>query len=601
MTLEPWWLFYLGHAIYLSFSLFYPPSLHSPYPDLCCTLCPNCANYPGKKIMSQPGKDEAGRVQRPSAFATALLIIIQLTSRLFTFAANQLILCKLSPATLGIATQLELYLNTTLYFSRESIRIAIQRQPLRIIANQKHTEEAFYREIQDENLAASQSVVNISYLSLAMGFPFAIILTIFYMHFTPHEAAKTPHYETSVIITGVASLLELGSEPFFAIVQQHMLYKKRAVVEMSAAFMKSFIVCSTFAWAIRVDRDIGVFPFALGHLGYSLTLIGGYAMKMPGIARKRHFSLFPTRVKSRYATTIIIAEVNATLTFCSKRPNYLAGRFSYQLLSLSANAFFQSAVKHLLTQGDSMVLATMSSLEDQGIYALASNYGGLVARIIFQPIEESSRTLFASLLSPREGTSPDPSSIRSAKTNLTGILRAYGLLSIIIFPFAPFLVPPILHLLGGRRWTSLQDNLLTTYCYYIPFMAFNGITEAFVSSAASPVELRRQTRWMGAFSASFIFAAYVFLKIGDTGPQGLVWANIVNMIVRTVWSYFFIDSYLRQHQNALALVDFCPRISTQIVGIMATAIMITQPKSTIENLEELFRMIVLNGVYALIV
>lgn len=250
--------------------------------------------------MSQPEDDEAGRVQRPSAFATALLIIIQLTSRLFTFAANQLILCKLSPATLGIATQLELYLNTTLYFSRESIRIAIQRQPLRVISNQENTEKVSHREIQDENLAASQSVVNISYLSLGMGFPFAIILTIFYMHFTPQEAAKTPHYDTSIIITGVASLLELGSEPFFAVVQQHMLYKKRAVVEMSAAFMKSFIVCSTFAWASRVDRDIGVFPFALGHLGYSLILIGGYAMKMPSIARKKHFSLLPARVKPRY-------------------------------------------------------------------------------------------------------------------------------------------------------------------------------------------------------------------------------------------------------------------------------------------------------------
>lgn len=259
--------------------------------------------------MSQPGKDEAGRVQRPSAFATALLIIIQLTSRLFTFAANQLILCKLSPATLGIATQLELYLNTTLYFSRESIRVAIQRQPLRVVANQDDTDEASKREIQDENLTASQSVVNISYLSLAMGFPFAIILTMFYMHFSPKEAAETPHYDTSVIVTGVASLLELGSEPFFAVVQQHMLYKKRAVVEMSAAFMKSFLVCCTFAWAIRVDRDIGVLPFALGHLGYSLTLIGGYAMKMPSIAKKKHFSLLPTRVKSRYVTRNTKAEV----------------------------------------------------------------------------------------------------------------------------------------------------------------------------------------------------------------------------------------------------------------------------------------------------
>ena len=291
------------------------------------------------------------------------------------------------------------------------------------------------------------------------------------------------------------------------------------------------------------------------------------------------------------------------LTVSSKRSSYFAGRFSYQLLSLSASTFLQSAVKHLLTQGDSMILATMSSLEDQGIYALASNYGGLVARIIFQPIEESSRTLFSSLLNPRENTAPDPNSVKNAKAHLTGMLRGYGLLLIIIFPLAPSLVPLMLHLLGGRRWTSVQvDNLLMTYCYYIPFLAFNGITEAFVSSAANPVELRRQTVWMGAFSASFVFAAYIFLKVGNTGAQGLVWANIVNMTIRTVWSYFFINSYLRQYQDALVLAQFSPRIPTQISGVIATSIMIAKSQNPGDNfLHEFFRIVAFNGVYVLIV
>ena len=260
--------------------------------------------------MSQQGKNGAGRVRRPSAFAIAFLIMIQLTSRLFTFASNQLILRKLSPAILGIATQLELYLTTTLYFSRESVRIAIQRWPLRVVAGQENAGAASHREIWDENLTASQSVVNISYLSLGMGFPLAIILTLSYMRFAPQEAIGTPYYNTSVMITGVASLLELGSEPFFTVVQQHMLYKKRAVVEMSAAFVRSLIVCSTFVWASRNSRDVGVFPFALGHLGYSLALIWGYAMTMPSIARQGNFSLLPARIKTRYAKASIRAKVD---------------------------------------------------------------------------------------------------------------------------------------------------------------------------------------------------------------------------------------------------------------------------------------------------
>lgn len=250
-----------------------------------------------------------------------------------------------------------------------------------------------------------------------------------------------------------------------------------------------------------------------------------------------------------------------------------------------------------------MILAALSSLEDQGIYSLASNYGGLVARIIFQPVEESSRTLFASLLNPGEVSVPDPHSVNVAKTHLVDISRAYGLLSIIIFPLAPSLVPRLLHLLGGRRWTSIQvDRLLVVYCYYIPFLAFNGITEAFVSSAASPLELRKQTGWMGAFSASFILAAYIFLKICNMGAQGLVWANIVNMAVRTVWSYEFIDSYLRRHQNRLVLAELSPRLCTQFSGILATFIMVSNPGNlSDDDFYSNIRAIALNAAYIIIV
>lgn len=265
--------------------------------------------------------------------------------------------------------------------------------------------------------------------------------------------------------------------------------------------------------------------------------------------------------------------ISTSLPVHSEQSKYLAGIFSCQLVSLAANVFLQSAVKHLLTQGDLMILAAMSSLEDQGIYSLASNYGGLVARIIFQPIEESSRTLFSSLLNSRGAATPNPSNVNIAKTHLVDILRVYGLFSIIVFPLAPSLMPQILHLLGGGRWNSLQvDHLLMLYCYYIPFLAFNGITEAFVSSAASRLELRKQTKWMGAFSASFVLAAYIFLKIGNMGARGLVWANIVNMTVRIVWSYFFINSYLHRHQIGLALSEIGPGFRTFMAGTLVTSI-----------------------------
>lgn len=46
-----------------------------------------------------------------------------------------------------------------------------------------------------------------------------------------------------------------------------------------------------------------------------------------------------------------------------------------QLFRLSATMTFQSIVKHVLTEGDKLILSWFSPLQDQGGYALAVNYG----------------------------------------------------------------------------------------------------------------------------------------------------------------------------------------------------------------------------------
>jgi len=259
------------------------------------------------------------------------------------------------------------------------------------------------------------------------------------------------------------------------------------------------------------------------------------------------------------------------VTSHSNPSNYFLGLFSRQVTSLAANVFFQSLVKHVLTQGDTMMLAALSGLEDQGIYSLASNYGGLIARIIFQPLEESSRNLFSALLSPDENGSLNGIHVRTTKGHLVDVLRAYQLLSVLIFPLGPMMVPQLLHILGGRQWASPKvGDLLSVYCYYIPFLAFNGITEAFVSSAASSQQIRKQTAWMGVFSACYALAAYMFLEVANLGAYGLVLANIVNMIVRTFWSYNFIKTYLRRNGCSLYTSEVAIRPASFILCAVAS-------------------------------
>ncbi|KAL4998091.1 Rft protein-domain-containing protein [Aspergillus recurvatus] len=512
--------------------------------------------------MSQAARNASGMLASAIS-GTTILIFVQLASRVLIFASNQMILRSLSPSILGIAAQLELYLISILYFSRESIRAAIQRQPLESLpANPAATigTDALSSVKEQEKTriraASSQSIVNMSYLSIGMGVITATAFAAFYVRFASGEISEVPYYRTGVAITTIASLIELGSEPIFAIIQQYMLYSKRAAVEISAAFSKSLVTCGTSIWAVRNGHSLGVLPFALGHLFYALIIFCGYFVVALRQFNDWPFSFLPCRISP------------------SDNSVYVGGRFSWRLVTLSASVFFQSVVKHLLTQGDSMILAAMTSLQDQGIYSLASNYGGLLARILFQPIEESSRLIFSSLLSI--GGSKDlVANATTAKGHLLNVMRGYMMIAVLIIPLGPTLAPKALHILGGRRWTAPEvDGLLALYCYYIPFLAFNGIGEAFVSSVANPAELRRQAAWMGVFSACYAIAAYLFLSVGGLGARGLVYANIVNMSVRIIWSYSFVQKYLRQHKLELSMNEFALRPSTYAAGAIVAVLLL---------------------------
>ena len=215
----------------------------------------------------------------------------------------------------------------------------------------------------------------------------------------------------------------------------------------------------------------------------------------------------------------------------SQDVHYVVSYFSVPLLHLIGSLFFQTGIKWLLTEGDKLLITSLASLEDQGMYALAANYGGLIARMIFQPIEISSRNLFANLCATpsqssansdptqKKTTSPQAKeNLTTASTILTTLLHAYALLSLICFSVGPSAAPLLLNLVAGSRWSS-AGSVLGTYCYYIPFLAMNGVSEAFVAATASTKDLRDQSFWMAGFSVLFAVSAWLFLSVLGWGAQ----------------------------------------------------------------------------------
>jgi oligosaccharide translocation protein RFT1 len=217
------------------------------------------------------------------ASATGFLVLIQVSSRGLTFIANQVVLRNVSHETLGAAAQLELYSITVLYFSREFIRTAIQRQPSGSVSktsgarnpnDAKPQSTAVGRD--DIDPEASQTIVNMSYISITLGILLALVLGASYLRFSTEEVTQIPCLQIGVKLVCVACCVELATEPFFAIIQQRFLYKTRAIVETVAAISRCAATSITSMWAVRTGRDVGVLPFAIGHLVYALTLLCGY-------------------------------------------------------------------------------------------------------------------------------------------------------------------------------------------------------------------------------------------------------------------------------------------------------------------------------------
>lgn len=213
------------------------------------------------------------------------------------------------------------------------------------------------------------------------------------------------------------------------------------------------------------------------------------------------------------------------------------------------------------------------------MYAVSANYGGLIARMLFRPIEDSSRNLFAKLCAAKPDaadptttkeqsngdvktgptTASESKSIVQAADILRNILRFYSIASLIVFAIGPVAAPLLLQLVAGARWAdSGAGEVLSTYCYCIPLLAINGVSEAFVAATASTKELQRQSLWMGLFSAGFAVSAYTFLRVLQLGAKGLVLANCVNMALRIVFNLEYAKRFFAEHDVQLVLAELLP-------------------------------------------
>jgi len=111
--------------------------------------------------------------------------------------------------------------------------------------------------------------------------------------------------------------------------------------------------------------------FALGQLAYSSVVYLNYA-RVYGVPLLR-------KPKSKQKAKPQPRCARSTEHWGQKLIVLRSGYFDKRLLGLSLTMTGQSVIKHILTEGDKLLLTFFSPLHDQGGYALAANYGAFAA------------------------------------------------------------------------------------------------------------------------------------------------------------------------------------------------------------------------------
>jgi len=273
--------------------------------------------------------------------------------------------------------------------------------------------------------------------------------------------------------------------------------------------ISTFILVSYF--------EMGLLSFGISQIIYSWVLVLGY------------FGYF-------------LSTKSNVNSFRDLFPRFSRPYFNPATMDLVLTFSWQAVQKLVLQEGEKFVLYFTSSLPNQGIYSIVNNLGSLVARFLFQPLEEISFSAFSEIAN-RPGPSLDEKrrEISYLIKTLFKVMFSIGLYFIAFGPSYSFF---LLNNLYGPKYADTEAPfVLSCYCFYVCFMAINGITEAFVQSLADQSQLAFFNLLMTFFSVTFVSFAVVLIHQLDTA--GLILANCLNMAMRIFFSVRFIKNYLQ--------------------------------------------------------
>ncbi|XP_004864410.1 protein RFT1 homolog isoform X4 [Heterocephalus glaber] len=451
-----------------------------------------------------------------------------------TFVLNAFILRFLSKEIVGIVNvRLTLLYSTTVFLAREAFRKAC---------------------LSGGAQRDWSQTLNLLWLTVPLGVFWSLFLGWVWLKLLEvPDPDVVPHYGTGVVLFGLSAVVELLGEPFWVLAQAHMFIRLKVIAESLSVILRSVLIALLVLWL----PHLGLYIFSLAQLFYTAVLVLCYVF---------YFTKLLSSPESIRQQTLPVSRITDLL------PSVTGSRafVNWKEAKLTWSFFKQSFLKQILTEGERYVMTFFNILNfgDQGVYDIVNNLGSLVARLIFQPVEESFYLFFAKVLErEKDATLQKQEDIAVAAAVLESLLKLALLagLTITVFGFAYSHLA--LDIYGGTMLSSGSGPvLLRSYCLYVLLLAINGVTECFTFAAMSKEEVDRYNFMMLALSSSFLVLSYLLTRW--CGSVGFILANCFNMGIRITQSLCFIHHYyLGSPHKPLAGLHLTPTL----FGVFALA------------------------------
>jgi oligosaccharide translocation protein RFT1 len=426
---------------------------------------------------------------RKAASGTLWSILVKLLSFLCTQQAFRMLDDNI--AALGrAAIQLELLLTTILFVSREGFRLSLTK--------------GGGSTTNDDNWNVAWLSIPVSVVASTM----ALLWHLYYSSSPPNNDKDEADldYRLGGMLYCMAAVVEGLAEP----AALHALRQMDVATRVSAEGIAS--MCKTLATVVALKQwlpEWPIFSFGVAQLTYALV-----------------YAIFLYSKTWRQL----------------KRPNLAAG-LDTSTCYLTLLFTIQGLFKHFLTESDRIVLSTLADGYDQGIYAMASAYGGLAARFLLQPIEETARLLWSRV-------SGDTSSSLLLEQSYVVLVKLVLYIGLTFCCLATNYTSIVLYILAGTKWGSKDEavTVLSAFCVYTAFLAWNGMTEAFVFGVASSGGDIGRLGIMHSV-VGVVFAILAPLAVTKFGTVGVVAANCTCMALRSLYSVSFAANYFADRRN----------------------------------------------------